>query len=87
MYHLATQVCYLLISLFRSYQYQPNQLGEGPGLSVCARIKEAKEHIDLSEHIKFVETIHGMTIDMVFTVPEADVSDTVQLRKHKRDRC
>lgn len=85
-YHLATQVRYLLISLFKSYQYQPNQLGEGPGLSVCARIREAKEHIDLSEHIKFVETIHGMTMDMVFTVLDAEASYAAQLRKRKRDK-
>ena len=45
-YPLATQVRYLLINLFRASQYQPNQLGEGPGRSVCAQIKEAKEIID-----------------------------------------
>ena len=84
-YSLATQVHYLLINIFRAYQYQPDQLGDGPGLSVGGRIKEAKEWVDFIKHIKFIETIYSMTIDTVFTVPEAEAADTAQQQKQKRD--
>ena len=74
-YPLATQIGCLLINIFRAYQYQPGQLGHGRGLSVCGRIKEAKEKVDLTEHIRFVETIYKMTFEMVFTLPEAEATD------------
>ena len=79
-YPLAIQVRYLLIKLFRASQYQPHELGEGPRLSLCARIKKAKERFDLVEH---VETIYIMTMDTVFNVPKAEASDN-RLRKCKR---
>ena len=58
-----------------------------PGLLICARIKEAKEKVDLVEHVKFVEAIHSISIDTVFNMPEAEVGDTPVLCKRKRDKC
>ena len=76
-YPLATQIRYLFINLFRASQYQPQELAMEPGLSICALIKDAKEKIDLVEHVKFVEAILSMSMDAVFNTPEAEVGDTV----------
>ena len=80
-YILATQIRYLLINIFRAHQYQPDQLGIGPGLAVCGRIKEAKEKVDLTEKIRFIETIYKMNFETVFIVPEGEATDTAAQKK------
>ena len=56
-YSLQTQLRYFLTNTFRAQQYEPNQLGFGPGLAICGKIKEAKTKIDIKELIRFVKTI------------------------------
>ena len=84
MYSLQTQICYFLINIFRAQQYQPEQLGIGPSLAVCGKIKEAKNKVNLEEHIRFVETIYKMVFDTVFTVPKAEATETAALKKHDK---
>ena len=55
---------------FRVHQYESDQLGSGPGLQICGKIKEAKTKIDLEELIHFMDTIYKMDFDDVFTAPE-----------------
>ena len=52
-YSLQTQLRYFLTNTYRAQQYEPDQLGFGPGLAVCGKIKEAKTKIDIEELICF----------------------------------
>ena len=85
-YSLQTQIRYFLTNIFRAQQYTPEQLGFGPSLAVCGKIKEAKTKVDLEEHIPFVEIIYKMEFDTVFTVPEVEASNKTALKKQKRDK-
>ena len=71
-YSLYTQLKYFLINIFRAQQYEPDQLGFGPGLAVCGKLKEAKDKIDIEELIRFVKNIYKMEFDAVFTTPEVE---------------
>ena len=73
---LYTQLKYFLINIFRAQQYEPDQLGFGPGLAVCGKLKEANDKIDIKELIRFVENIYKMEFDVVFTTPEVGALET-----------
>ena len=42
--------------------------------------------MDLTEHIRFLKTIYKMTFETVFTVPEAEATDTAAQKKRKHDK-
>ena len=44
-YSLQTQLRFFFTNTFRAHQYESDQLGSGPGLQICGKIKEAKQKL------------------------------------------
>ena len=40
-YSLQTQLRFFFTNTYKAHQYEPDQLGSGPTLQICAKIKEA----------------------------------------------
>ena len=85
-YALKTQLRFFFTNTFRIQKYGADQLGSGPALQICGKIKEAKAKIDLEELIAFVETIFKMDFDDVFKVPEIEAAESQAIKKRKTDK-
>ena len=85
-YSLHLQLRFYFTNLYRAHQYQENQMGSGPALQICGKVKEAKEKIEMVELLGFAEKIFTMEFEDVFKAPEAESSETPALRKRKRDK-
>ena len=85
-YSLHLQLRFYFTNPYCAHQYQPDQMGSGPVLQICGKIKEAKTKIEMEELLGFVEKIFTMDFEDVFKAPEIEASETPALRKRKRDK-
>ena len=85
-YSLHVQLRFYFTNLYCAHQYQTDQMGSGPALQICVKIKEAKTKIEMEELLGFVEKIFTMDFEDVFKAPEIESSETPALRKRKRDK-
>ena len=60
-YSLQLQLRFYFTNLYCAHQYQPDQMGSGPALQICGKIKEVKTKIEMEELLGFVERI--FTVD------------------------
>ena len=85
-YSLLVQLRFYFTNLYRAHQYETDQMGSGPALQICAKIKEAKTKIEMEELLGFVEKIFTMDFEDIFKAPEIDSYETPALQKRKRDK-